>query len=82
MVQHSPTYERLRPEITKLDRFYIPTRYPNGLPIDSDPATAFDHDDAVAAIATAGRAVDHAREFLDALASDTDHDRAEGADDT
>ncbi len=34
----------------KLDRFYIPTRYPNGLP-DLIPEQAFFRDDATAAVA-------------------------------
>ena len=36
----------------KLDRFYIPTRYPNGLP-GGIPAESFDEDDAESAIGQA-----------------------------
>ena len=36
----------------QLDRFYIPTRYPNGLP-DITPDRAFSEDDATSAIAAA-----------------------------
>ena len=39
-------------DAAKLDRFYIPTRYPNGLP-DIEPDRAFFADDAETAIALA-----------------------------
>ena len=48
----------------KLDRYYIPTRYPNGLPQGTDPSTAFDHADADGAMQTAAAAVRYARTFL------------------
>ena len=44
--------EELIPKASKLDRFYIPTRYPNGLP-DLIPEQAFFPDDAQSAIAFA-----------------------------
>ncbi|EFK96364.1 protein containing HEPN domain [sediment metagenome] len=44
-----------------LDRFYIPTRYPNGLP-DMTPDMAFSMEDAMTCIA-------HAREILDKVKS-------------
>lgn len=61
---HSPSYGDLRAEVAKLDRYYIPTRYPNGLPEGGDPSTAFDRDDAGAAIVVAEKALAHASEFL------------------
>jgi HEPN domain-containing protein len=42
-----------------LDRFYIPTRYPNGLP-DITPDAAFNEEDAVTCI-------EHSREIVDAV---------------
>lgn len=62
--KHSPGYEPLRGEIAKLDRYYIPTRYPNGLPEGGDPSAVFDREDARTAIAVAAKAIDHARRFL------------------
>ena len=67
----SETVERLVPgygspsaEAAKLDRYYIPTRYPNGLPLGTDPSNAFDRADATAAIATAEEVVTRAGAFL------------------
>lgn len=62
--QRSPGYEQLRAEVAKLDRFSIPTRYPTALPEGADPASAFDHADARAAIGSAQRALDYARRLL------------------
>lgn len=62
--QVSAAFEGIRLQIAKLDRYYIPTRYPNGLPEGGDPATAFDPEDARDAIATANRALKHAEGFL------------------
>lgn len=48
-------HEALAPhvdEAARLDRFYIPTRYPNGLP-ELTPAEAYSRDDALAALAAA-----------------------------
>ena len=41
----------------QLDKLYIPTRYPNGLP-DMIPADVFTDEDAVSAIATAREVID------------------------
>jgi HEPN domain-containing protein len=57
-------YGPLRGEVAKLDRYYVPTRYPNGLPAGGDPSEAFDAEDARSAIRTAERALDHARAFV------------------
>jgi len=59
-----PSFAPLRAEAAKLDRYYIPTRYPNGLPEGSDPGEAFDPEDARAAIATAERVIAHAEGFV------------------
>jgi len=46
-----------------LDRFYIPTRYPNGLP-DITPEAAFFAEDAESAIRKAGRLLETVRPLL------------------
>ena len=48
---------------TILDRFYIPTRYPNGLP-DITPDTAFMEEDSTACIEAARNIVQMARSYL------------------
>ncbi|MBI4472596.1 MAG: HEPN domain-containing protein [Acidobacteria bacterium] len=49
-----------------LDSYYIPTRYPNGLP-DSIPAKVFTETAAKDAVRMAGEAVDFVRSQIDAL---------------
>ncbi len=56
-----PGFAELRPEVAKLDRYYIPTRYPNGLPEGGLPGEAFDRSDAEAAIVVAEKAINAAR---------------------
>ena len=46
-----------------LDRFYIPTRYPNGLP-DITPDVAFTEEDADSAVESAEKIVETARSLL------------------
>lgn len=50
-------FSSLEEEGAFLDRFYIPTRYPNGLP-GGIPASAFRKKDAIEAIETAGKIVE------------------------
>ena len=47
----------------KLDRFYIPTRYPNGLP-DIIPDSAYFEEDARAAIESAEKILDRIHNFI------------------
>lgn len=49
---HDASFAALRPRVAPLDQYYIPTRYPNGLP-GGIPAEAFDADDARRALAMA-----------------------------
>jgi HEPN domain-containing protein len=65
VAEHSPAFERLRSDVTKLDRYYVPTRYPNGLPPGSEPSAAFDADDAAGAISSAAEAVAYARSVVE-----------------
>lgn len=53
---YEPSFADLSESALRLDRFYIPTRYPNGLP-GGIPAKAYDEADA-------RQAVDLAREIL------------------
>jgi HEPN domain-containing protein len=47
-----------------LDSYYIPTRYPNGLP-DGIPAEVYTHDAAMGAVALAEEAVEWVQRLLD-----------------
>ena len=53
----------LRPRAALLDKYYIPTRYPNGLP-GGIPAEAFDEVESARALELAGEVVDFARSHL------------------
>lgn len=59
-------FEELRKKTGPLDRYYIPTRYPNGLP-GGIPADAYQEDDAVKAIDMAREVIEIVRQkmFLD-----------------
>lgn len=60
--RHDPLFAELRPRVAGLDLYYIPTRYPNGLP-GGLPDEAFDREQADRAIERAAdvlRAVDTA----------------------
>lgn len=60
----APGFETLRSDAAKLDLFYIPTRYPNGLP-GGLPAEAFDAGDAQRALEMATRLIDCVREVFE-----------------
>ncbi|MGA9347556.1 MAG: HEPN domain-containing protein [Anaerolineae bacterium] len=49
---------------SKLDRFYIPTRYPNALP-GGVPAEVYDEEDATGAIALASKVLATVRKGLE-----------------
>jgi len=55
-----PTADALRPGATELDQFYVPTRYPNGLP-GNVPYRAYTAEQASRALEAARRIVDFAR---------------------
>jgi len=56
-------FETLTKSAVSLDRYYIPTRYPNGLP-DLTPEEAFLEEDAKACIDTARKIVDVVKSCL------------------
>jgi len=56
-----PPLAAMRPRLAKLDRYYIPTRYPNGLS-GGHPFEAFDARDSADAVALAAEAIDAARD--------------------
>jgi len=58
--------EKLIEDGSTLDRYYIPTRYPNGLP-DLTPGKYYFQKDAELCIKTAQRILDKAKECLDLL---------------
>ncbi|HCW50591.1 MAG TPA: DNA-binding protein [Clostridiales bacterium] len=58
-----PAFEGLADEVTPLDKYYIPTRYPNGLP-GGTPSRAFDRVDSERALALARHAVAFVEERL------------------
>jgi len=53
----------LLPDGSKLDKYYIPTRYPNGLP-DLVPDEAYLEDDALSAIALSEKLMERIRSIL------------------
>jgi HEPN domain-containing protein len=55
-IGHDERFSALQPELGALDRLYIPTRYPNGLP-GGIPAEAFAPTDAQRAISLAEQAI-------------------------
>jgi HEPN domain-containing protein len=61
--EHDETFAVLRKGLAVLDRFYIPTRYPNGLP-GGIPAEVFFAEDAEQALALAEEALSFVRQRL------------------
>ena len=55
--EHDTAFEAARAEAAALDRYYIPTRYPNGLP-GGIPADAYTKDDAERALGRSGAVID------------------------
>jgi len=61
--EYDPSFEALRDICRRLDQYYIPTRYPNGLP-DGIPQEVYTADQAQDAIAGARQVLSHVRERL------------------
>lgn len=62
--EHREQLHDLLSEAATLDRFYIPARYPNGLP-DLTPGTTFVKSDAELSCANAQRILDEAARIID-----------------
>jgi HEPN domain-containing protein len=63
LLPRHPELRPLRPHARRLDRFYIPTRYPNGLPAGA-PCESFDRQDLDQAVDLAGGLVEAAEGLL------------------
>ena len=61
---HDPTFARVFGDAALLDQFYIPTRYPNGLPAPATPSDTYTDDQAGAAQAATERVLAVAETFL------------------
>lgn len=62
-VEYEESFADLAGPAGKLDRFYIPTRYPNALP-GGVPAEVYDEEDATGAIALASKVLARVRKLL------------------
>ena len=63
--EHQKAFASMTLQVGKLDRFYIPTRYPNGLP-GGVPAEVYDEQDAKGAIALATEVLELVEQYLGA----------------
>ena len=61
-----PQFQKIQNEARRLDRYYIPTRYPNGLP-GGTPFQVFTTEDLGEALEDVGRVFKTARAFLDKI---------------
>ena len=70
--EHDPAFAELEEDAALLDQFYIPTRYPNGLPSPAIPSKTYTATQAEAAQEAAGHVLSTVETFLcthtDALA--------------
>ena len=61
---HDPTFAGVVPETLLLDQYYIPTRYPNGLPSPVVPGEFYSLDQAMAAEEAAEKVLGFVETFL------------------
>jgi HEPN domain-containing protein len=61
--KHDPRYKEISSEAKRLDRFYIPTRYPNGIPGGS-PFEVYDKNDLARAYEDLDKVINLCRLFL------------------
>jgi HEPN domain-containing protein len=66
-------FQTIEGDCRRLDKYYITSRYPNGLP-DSAPADYFDESEAQEAIAYAQKVVASVRQQLQSLLNEGEHD--------
>lgn len=57
-------FEKLAEHARVLDQFYIPTRYPNGLDVETPPARYYDRSDAEQCLSSAQSILEHVRPFF------------------
>ena len=62
--EHDPEFIQVLDDAGLLDQFYIPTRYPNGLPSPSVPSETYTEIQAVSALSSSGRVIGKAETFL------------------
>lgn len=62
-MEYDPSFEAMRDICRRLDQYYIPTRYPNGLP-DGIPQEVYTADQAQDALAGARQVLEHVRERI------------------
>lgn len=63
LIPSRPEYSRLLPDARRIDQFYIPTRYPNGLP-GGVPYQSYTREDLENAVGMAERIVAAAAEII------------------
>lgn len=61
--KYDASFSRIRRNAALLDKYYIPTRYPNGLP-GGIPAEAFDDEDSTRALKLAHQVLETVREKI------------------
>lgn len=62
---YDPAFASLQADGALLDQFYIPTRYPNGLPAPAVPSEVYTSSQAEAALQAAERIVAMAQRFIE-----------------
>jgi len=63
-VAYEPSWTALQQQAGSLDQFYVPTRYPNGLPAPAVPSESYTAAQARSALADAERIMNAVRQFL------------------
>jgi len=66
LIEKDGSFQDIRNAARRLDRFYIPTRYPNGLPGGS-PYEVYAEEDLSEAIEDLKRVIETSRNFLEKL---------------
>ena len=71
---YDPAFPTVRAEAVLLDQFYIPTRYPNGLPSPAIPSEAYNASQTELAVQAAERVLQATERFLRARTAALDAD--------
>lgn len=59
----NPSFKNIKKEAASLDKYYIPTRYPNGLP-GGIPADVYQEEDAKSALYSANKIIEFVKEKI------------------